>query len=98
MYILGQKIVPGDYPKQGGRSFEESLQSSVDKFVNAGKLVYIVSTPPEPLINIRDYLPIQPLRPEKKEYILHKNDVLSRQKEYLDILGRIHGATVISQS
>jgi peptidoglycan/LPS O-acetylase OafA/YrhL len=96
LYVNGQNFTRGDMPKQSEDDFSRKLQSSVNIFVNSGKKVFIVATSPEPLVNIRDVLPVQPFRPLKHKFKLYKKDVLQHQEKYLSILSRIKNATVIN--
>ncbi|MDR1911878.1 MAG: hypothetical protein LBQ52_05985, partial [Helicobacteraceae bacterium] len=97
MYIHGQRFVVGDFAKQGAEDFRDKLQTSVDRLNAAGKKVYILAENPElPSYarTLKDMLPIQPLQFIQEKYS-YKQEVLDKQKVYLETLNEIKGATII---
>jgi hypothetical protein len=73
--------------------FEKALQLTVDIFLKAGKKVYIVTeTPvlPIPAINL-----LRPYKEPNKTF-LSKNFVVKHQEDYLNIINKIKGATIIN--
>ncbi|MDR1889336.1 MAG: acyltransferase, partial [Zoogloeaceae bacterium] len=95
-YISGVSNISGESAtKLGVEGFRDGYQVAVDRLRQAGKEVFIVTENPEWPINIRDMLPVQPLRPRREMFHLYKKDVQERQQEYLDILKDIKGAEII---
>lgn len=76
--------------------FEPFLQKTIDALKAMGKEVFIVSENPVFSRSAREYV-IRPFVLSRKQEPpkLKKEDVLAHQKEYLDLLGRLEGATVI---
>ena len=83
------------------------MQRTIDRLNRIGKTVYVLAENPvwpgmrkgsNPQY-IRDLINIQPLRdyfnPVRKEIHLYKKDVLKHQKEYLEMLKSLRGATII---
>jgi hypothetical protein len=84
-----------------------ATQSTIDRLNRIGKTVYVVAENPvwpgmgqgnDPQY-IRALVKVQPLldyfKPVRKEIHLYKKDVLEHQKEYLEMLKNLKGATII---
>jgi lysophospholipase L1-like esterase len=79
----------------GAENLYRRLQYLTDYFRKDGKKVFIVEENPIWPVHIRNRIVLQPFRPNKSSFILHKQDVLNNQKEYLNLLAAIHGAKII---
>jgi hypothetical protein len=75
--------------------FEPFLQKTINTLKDMGKEVFVVSENPVFHRSARDYCahPLSLSRPEPPK--LRKDDVLAHQKKYLELLGRLAGATII---
>jgi hypothetical protein len=95
----------GSYGSASG--FAAAIQRTIDRLNRTGKTVYVLAENPvwpgmgkgsNPQY-IRALVNAQPLRdyfkPVHKEIHLYKKDVLEHQKEYLEILESLKGATII---
>ncbi|MDR1276333.1 MAG: acyltransferase [Candidatus Accumulibacter sp.] len=95
-YIKGGEL--GSAEKWGGAIpasvFAASLQTTVTTLRNAGKEVFILSENPELWPSPRNYL-VRPFRMVTKMPVFLKSVEFDWQKEYLQILDEIKGATVI---
>jgi peptidoglycan/LPS O-acetylase OafA/YrhL len=89
------------YSYNGMQGMEQAIQKAIDRLRSMGKSVFLVAENPvwPKGLDIRTIFGVQPLRhllyPEHKEIHLYKADVLENQKEYLEMLGRLQGATII---
>jgi hypothetical protein len=80
----------------GEEEFRNHMQKLVDKLVTMNKTVFIVAENPVLPAHIRHLLPsFQPLRSPVRYDLVQKSDVLKNQREYLDALRRIRGATIL---
>jgi peptidoglycan/LPS O-acetylase OafA/YrhL len=102
-YMTGLNVYPGDNPAAIDKNrlieydqYKRSLQSYIDTLRACRKDVFIISENPELPDLPRNYIarPL-PFIPAKKFPALEQADVIKRQKEYLELLSEIRGATII---
>jgi peptidoglycan/LPS O-acetylase OafA/YrhL len=83
------------------QGLEQATQKTIDRLRSMGKTVFFVAENPvwPQGLDIRTIFGAQPLHSflhlEHKETHLYKAEVLANQKEYLEMLGRLKGATII---
>lgn len=76
-------------------NYKSSLQHYVNELNNAGKKVYIIAENPELPNDPRNFIS-RPLMPASNEFPpVYKQDILERQKPYLEMLSEISNATII---
>jgi hypothetical protein len=73
--------------------FLETLQATVDYLVSSGKTVYVVAENPEIGVSPKAFVG-RPLR-QAYEFSLKREEVLQRQRPYLEVLKNLRNATVI---
>jgi peptidoglycan/LPS O-acetylase OafA/YrhL len=95
-YLSGFDANQNNFPIIGEENYKSRLQYFVDRLNETNKHVYIVGENPELINDIRYMIKFQPLRPTRDQLQFnYKQDVLDRQKNYLEILPQIKGATII---
>jgi peptidoglycan/LPS O-acetylase OafA/YrhL len=96
MYLTGRQSADNylDYLIVPAKTFQDSLQQTIDYLSDAGKAVYYVSENPE-LDSTPYACEKRPIRLRNMNCDLYKDDALRRQQQYLEILKKLNRVKII---